>query len=232
MSRDHRSTLGILLADAEHLAASVTAHWQALKAAGVTDADRRVLDGARARVKAITEAESKDAASSLEAARETLKDAVGKFRRASWPIANPITGHDRKAEAALRTGGAFPRNDAELKKYVTGLTARLRPYAARLAARGFTKEEQAALAEQARAFLKALAAVGLLKGQAAAKRMQEEKAVEALRLALRYFRGAADAAFHGQPERTDFDRVASPAKPKKAVKPAPAPAGVAAGAAP
>ena len=101
------------------------------------------------------------------------------------------------------------------------MPARLRAYAAKLAARGFSKEEQQALAEQARAFLKALAAVGHLKGKAAARRMQQGKEIESLRLVLRYFRGAANVAFHDQPKRTDFDRVGAPAKPKKAAPAAP-----------
>ena len=221
MSRDHRSTLGRLLADAEHLSASVTAHWSALKAVGVTDSDHKTLLTLITRIKAIYDLESKVAASTLADSREALKDIVGRFRRSAWPIANSITGHDRKAESALRTSGEFPPNDTDLKKYVTDLPKRLRPYAAKLAARGFSKEEQAALLEHARAFLKALAAVGLLKGKAAASRMDEDKEVDALRVALRYFRGAADTAFHGRPERTDFDRVAPAAKPKKAVKPVP-----------
>ena len=104
MSRDHRSTLGRLLADGEHLLGSVNKYWAELKAAGVTEAERKALEAGVARIRALYETLLQESDTTLEQAREALKDAVGKYRRSAWPTRSPAT----TAKPRRHCGAAAP----------------------------------------------------------------------------------------------------------------------------
>jgi hypothetical protein len=115
-----------------------------------------------------------EASTPLEDSLPPLRDMLGRYRRSADLVAHGPQGRDREAQAALQTGGHFPMTDTKLKAYVASIEKRMKPYATRLAACGFSREEQAKLVELSHTFVKALAARGAERGEARAGRLRRD----------------------------------------------------------
>ncbi len=165
---------------------------------------------------------------SLEALRAALHDELRAFRTSAQFVAERPGHSDAAARAALKPFGEFPSRDGLLKSYVTGLAAAIHGYAAALAARGFSREQQSSLASRIEAFLDGLQTRGAQQGEAKAARKSAEAVLDELRVQVSYFRRGGHGALYGQRASADFDRLPPKAKRKK--KKAPAKGGAASGA--
>ena len=132
---------------------------------------------------------------------------MGEYRSAGSLVVHGMDGRDAKAEQALAMKGSFPGNDVALAAYVAGIGARMKPYAVKLAARGFSKEKQAELVVAGVAFAKAFAAVGKLRGEARSSTLARGAVFKELRTNTAYFRKAGREALKSVVARADFDRV-------------------------
>ena len=217
---------GYALADAQHILKSAEKHWPALQAIGATEAERKRFVQSIAEGTRVATGQGAGPVA-LETARQTLSDFVGDFRSGARLVARGIDGRDAKAEQALRVKGGFPKTDLRLSGYVSGLAARMRPYSAKLATRGFSKDKQAQIVVAATAFKDAFAARGKERGDARAQTLARESVFRTLRTETSYFRTLGHEALRNVIARADFDRVALPGKavaapPAKAVAAPPA----------
>ena len=156
---------------------------------------------------------------------EFKKFEIGGYRPIAGMVAHPFEGLDRKAEVALGAGGRFPITDAELKAWFKGLQRCLKPWSARLAARGYTKEDLTKLIDLGAAYLKASAAQGKESGEARSMTVARDLLLAQLRSTTIYFRCGGRAFLHGAHARSEFDRVHVPPRTTR-VPAAPPPAPV------
>ncbi len=213
------ATQGYALADALHVQKAANKHWAALQALGATEAERKRFGSTIAAATAIA-GQSNSGPVALEEARQRFKDLLGGYRSAASLVVYGIEGRDSKAETALRMKGSFPDTDAALAAYLDGLAAAIKPYAAKLAARGFSREQQAELSAAGKAFTAAVAARGLERGAARAATLSREQTFKQLRTETTYFRKLGHESQRSTLARAEFDRVKLPGK--AAAKPDPA----------
>ena len=216
-------SIGFDIADGEHVLDASTSHWALMQKMGVTEMDRKafvgLLDDAR-------EERDKEPLPDqrLHAARRRVEDDLGNYRAAAGLYSNNSQGRNVQLARDLRVSGGFPRTDARLKKVLAGIDSIVKEHAGHLAARGFSKEEQARFVEDAKVYLKLLHARGRERGEARKARLQRDQLFEALRRMTAYFRRAGRTALRKSPANTDFDKVARTVKPAKKVPPAAVPA--------
>jgi hypothetical protein len=206
MRISQHATHGYAVADSEHVMRAVVKHWAKLQAFGVTEPEKKRFAQTIARATEVATAETPSPVS-LDELRRALEDYVGDYRAAAGLVANGIDGTDKKAEEDLALKGGFPANDIALQAYVKEIGQRMKPYSAKLAARGFGKEKQAELLDAAAAFKKAFAARGKERGSAKAATVSRDALFKQLRTETRYMRRAGRAALKTSVERADFDRV-------------------------
>jgi len=113
--------------------------------------------------------------------------------------------------------------DIRLKAYLKGLDQVTKKHSSALAARGFSREQQAKLVEDGKVFLKLLRARGKERGEARGRRAAREALFEMLRTQTSYFRRVGRAALRNSPARADFDRIHGPPKKAEADAPVPTP---------
>jgi hypothetical protein len=222
MRTSQHATYGYAVADGEHVMKSAVKHWIKLAGLGATEAEKKRFAQGLAEAARILLIGGVSGAVGLEAARQLLKDLVGAYRSAASLIVHGIDGRDAKAEQALKMKGPFPGNDKKLSSYASGLGAPMRSFSAKLAARGFGKEKQAALLEATAVFEKAFAARGKERGTARSQTMAREATFKELRTCTSYFRRVGREALRNSVARADFDRVKLPVA-KPAAAPAPSP---------
>jgi hypothetical protein len=87
----------------------------------------------------------------------------------------------------------------------------MRSYSAKLTARGFGKDKQGQLVEEAAGFTKAYKSRGKARGAARSQTMAREAIFNELRLQTSYFRLLGREALRNSAARADFDRVKLPA---------------------
>ena len=157
----------------------------------------------------------------LEETRVETKDQLSLYRRAAELVANGLSGRNVALERELRIGSRFPVTDNQVKAYVTGLPKIIKKHSARLALRGFSKEEQHQLEGLIKKYRELLAARGKQTGNARAAQASRDAAFEMLRTQTSYFRRVGRATFMNSAARADFDRVkVAPKHAKKAAPPA------------
>jgi hypothetical protein len=228
MARPTQGTsLGYTIADAEHVLKAAKKYRVQLGKIGVTDGEFKKFETLIADASASAGKTQRLDSSPLEDARLAAKNAIGEYRAVADLVAHPLEGLDRKAQAALGSGGKFPLTDAELKAWFNGLQRRMRPFASRLAARGYTKEDQGKLVELGAAYLDAYAAQGKERGEARSGKLARNLLLTHLRESIGYFRRGGRAVLRHSNARAEFDRVHLPQKPARA-QAAPPPAAAAA----
>jgi hypothetical protein len=215
-------TEGYLIADAQHMNAGAQKHAAEVAKYGVTDTLRKRMTTLIGEAIALANV-APAAATPLEEARPPLRDMLGRYRRSADLVARGPQGRDRDAEAALQTRGSFPGSDTQVKAYVTGIGRRMKPYAVKLAAAGFAREDQEKLVELSHTFVKALAARGAERGEARAERLRRDAVFSALKDMTSFFRRAGRAALYNSNQIADFNRVHAMRAHMKVVQP-PAPA--------
>ena len=215
------ATHGYALADAQHVLKAVTKHWPSLQPFGAIDSERKRFAATIAEAERFADPKAHGPVA-LEEARQALKDLLGSYRSAASLIVHGIDGRDAKAEEALKTKGQFPGNDVALSAYARAIASKLKGYAAKLAQRGFSKEQQGTLSPATAAFDKAFAARGKERGEARAVSLARETLFKKLRTETSYFRKLGHEALRSSVMRADFDRVqVSKGKPALAAVPAP-----------
>lgn len=224
MARPAQGTsLGYTIADAEHVLKAAKKYRVQLSKLNVTDAEFKKFETLIADAAASAEQSGRPDSSALEDARLAAKNAIGEYRAIASMVARPMEGLDRKAEVALGTAGAFPLTDAEVKAWFNGLQRRMKPYSARLAARGFVKEDQARLLELGAAYFKAYAAQGKERGEARSSKLARNLLFTHLRESISYFRRGGRVVLRNSNARAEFDRVHVPPKATRAPATPPAP---------
>ena len=109
----------------------------------------------------------------------------------------------------------------QLRAFVRGLDAKLKPCAAKLADRGFSREQQAELHDLAIGFTSALGQRGQERGALRTARVARDSLFDRLTWQTGYFRRLGRAALRTTKDRADFDRV-DPRAGKRAAKVPPA----------
>ena len=138
--------IGFQVADAEHVLAAANKHWPDLVKLGAAESERKAFAATIAEAVKVIDGEFGDQPG-LEETRKELRDLVGVYRRAADLAANGMQGRNATLDRELRIAGGFPASDRKMRAYVTGLPAVVKKHAARLQARGLSKEDQARLAE-------------------------------------------------------------------------------------
>ena len=222
-------SIGVEVADCEHVLAATIANWVKMHGVGVTEAEKKqcmaLLEDAR-------KERDKDPQSPdqrLQAVRRRVADGLGSYRAAANLIANGAQGRDPQLERDLRAGGTFPNTDTKLKRLLAGLDVVMKEHASALAVRGFSKEDQARLVEDGKVYAKLLRTRGKDRGEAKKARLEREALFEKLRRMTSYLRRAGRTALRKSAARADFDRVVT--RPAKAAKKAPEPVAAGEGAA-
>ena len=231
MARPAQGTsLGFIIVDAEHVLKVAKKYRAQFAKLNVTDLEFKKFETLIGEAIASAAQSGRTDSSPLEDARLAARNEIGAYRPIAGMVAHPFEGLDSKAEVALGAGGRFPVTDAELKAWFNGLQRRLKPYSARLAARGYSKEDQTRLLDLGAAYLKAYAAQGKERGEARSAKNARDLLFAQLRSTTTYFRRGGRAFLHGANARSEFDRVQVPPKAARAPAappPPPAPAVVA-----
>ena len=203
------------VADAEHILQALGMHWAECHKLGVLEAEKKMFAAHIERARKERDKDPEEQGVGIKEVRIELQDAVGSYRTAASLVASGVNGPDPQLERKLRVGNKFPVTDVRMKAYLKGLDKVMHKHSGRLAARGFSHEQQARLVELGKVFLRMLRARGKERGDARATRTAREALFEMLRTQTSYFRRVGRAALRNSPARADFDRIQRDGKQQK-----------------
>jgi len=199
-------TYGYLISDGMHVAKAVKKHLPLMKTHGATETEIKQFHATIEEAKQYVAAHS-NGPTPLEATRQALKDRLGDYRAAARNVVTTINGVDAAAEKDLQMKGSFPATDLALNNYFDAIEPHLDGYSAKLAARGFSRVDQAALREAGAKYKTAFAARGLERGEAKAATLGREGVFKKLQTEITYFRTLGHESLRKSNDRKDFDRV-------------------------
>ena len=191
------------LRDAIKVEHAAHTHLSALKKKGLTDPQLKTFSLQIALAK---KEEASRGRVSLDAARQTLKDLLGLYRKAAKLACQSLEGLDTTLEETLRVDLSFPENDELLSAYVTGLDAVVTAHANALADRDFPKAKQSSLAAAAATYLAALEQLPEKKSALSEKSADRDTVFKRLRTMTSYLRSVGKTALEGSSRIRDFYR--------------------------